>query len=371
MPKIGISCRALHQQRDGVQRYLETLLPELLRLGAEHDCEFVLFHDARDGAGRFPSATECCGLAPHRVLWDHLTVPRMIRRSRPDVAFFPKGQLSLGVRCPSVVTIHDMGYFVRRPRLYPLLDCVYQRWALRRSVRLAAHVLAVSDATRREIVDVCGVAPEKVSVVHEALPRDCFVSPPDSVWPRLSRELGLDDGRYVLAPGGLHRRKNAVRLVGAFASVAGRTGLRLVFTNPASYGAGPMLDAARRHGVGDRVCVVGSLTREDLTALYGHAGCCAYVSLYEGFGLPILEAMAAGCPVVASCTTSMPEIAGSAAVLVDPRDTEGIASALSRVLTDLAFGRELVAAGRANLERFSLEEMAAGTLRVLGRAAGV
>ena len=368
--KIGISCRALHQQHDGVQRYLETLLPELLRVGTERDCEFVLFYDARDAVGRFPSATECCGWALHRVLWDHLTVPRMIRRTRPDVAFFPKGQLPLGVHCRSVVTIHDMGYFVRRPRLYPLLDCVYQRWALRRSVRLATHVLAVSDATRRDVVDVCGVAPDRVSVVHEALPSGCFLPPDEAAWQRLSREVGLRDGEYVLVPGGLHRRKNAVRLVAAFARVAACPGLRLVFTNPASYGHGPVLDAARRLGVGDRVCVVGSLTREGLTALYGHAGCCAYVSLYEGFGLPILEAMAADCPVVTSCTTSMPEIAGDAAVLVDPLDTEAIGSALSRVLTDPPYRRELVAAGKANLERFSVQRMAADTLRVLCRAAG-
>lgn len=370
MVKIGISCRALLQPCDGVQRYLDTLLPELLEVGAEQDCEFVLFYDAREGVGRFPSATECFGLAPHRVVWDHVTAPGMVRRTRPDVAFFPKGQLPLGIRCPSVVTIHDMGYFVRRPRLYPLLDCVYQRWVLRRSVRLATHVLAVSDATRGEVVETCGVAPERVSVVHEALPPGCFASPPETVWRRLSRELGLEDGGYVLVPGGLHRRKNAMRLVEAFALVADSAGGRLVFTNPASYGHGHVLDSAREQGVGGRVVVVGSLTREELTALYRHAGCCAYVSLYEGFGLPILEAMAADCPVVTSCTTSMPEVAGSAAALVDPCDSEGIASALLRVLTDLPYRRELVAAGRVNLGRFTVVQMAIGTLRVLQRAAG-
>jgi len=365
--RIGVSCRALLQQEGGLKRYLATLLPELLEEGKDH-C-FVLFYDKSDGPGRFPQAEELCATAPHKVLWDHLSVPRMARKAALDVFFSPKGHLPYRLGCPAVVTLHDLGYFVPGLEAYPLADRLYQRWALKSAARRATRIVAVSESTKSEIVKYTGVSPDKMRVVYEAIP-EWFLAPPAAgTWERLKRRLRIDSGQYIFAPGSISPRKNLPRLVAALGRIAGELPHKLVLTGVASWGNVRLDRAVDEAGLAGRVVLSGSVSDEELVALYRNAGCCAYVSLYEGFGLPILEAMAAGCPVVTSSVTSMPEAAGDAAELVDPTDVGQIAAALKRVLTDEGLRADLVARGHENLKRFTRQRMARETLAVILDAA--
>ena len=365
--RIGVSCRALLQQEGGLKRYFSTLLPELLEQGKGHD--FVLFYDKSKGVGSFPQAEELYTTALHRVLWDYLSVPRMARKAALDVFFSPKGHLPYRLGCPAVITLHDLGYFVPGLEAYPLADRLYQRWALKSSARRAARIVAVSESTRSEVVKYTGGSPDKIRVVYEAIPEWFLAPPPAGTWERLKRRLGVDSGQYIFAPGSISPRKNLPRLVAALGRIAGELPHKLVLTGIASWGnvrLGRAVDAA---GLAGRVVLSGAVSDEELVPLYRMDCCCASVSLYEGFGLPILEAMTAGCPVVTSSVSSMPEAAGDAAELVDPTDVEQIAAALKRVLTDEGLRAGLVARGHENLKRFTPREMAHETLAALEAAA--
>ncbi len=365
--RIGVSCRALLQREGGVKRYLSTLIPALLEEGKRH--EFVLLYNGPDGPGRFPGAEEVYGRAPHRVLWDHIVVPRLARRAGLDVAFFPKGQMPFGLPCPAVVTIHDLGYFVPGLDAYPICDRLYQRWALKSAVKRAARVIAVSGSTRGEIVKYTGVAPERIDVVHEAVPGWFSEPTPAGVWEGLARRLGIESGQYVFIPSSITPRKNLRRLVEAFARVRDEVSHNVVLTGVASWGHVNLTGLVKKARLEERVVLAGLVSTDELVALYRNAACCAYVSLYEGFGLPILESMASGCPVITSSATSMPEVAGDGAEVVDPTSVDEIAAALVRVLNDAEHREELIRKGTENLVRFDARQMARRTLDLIEQAA--
>jgi glycosyltransferase involved in cell wall biosynthesis len=226
----------------------------------------------------------------------------------------------------------------------------------------------VSEATKADLVEILRVPPSKVVVIHEAVgPEFARPQSPEAV-DAVVRRYGLRRP-YCLFVGNLEPRKNLPRLIEAFAEVRRRAGAegrsaQLVLAGTRAWLHGGIFRAVEAHGLADAVAFTDYVPRGDLPALYAGATCFVFPSLYEGFGLPVLEAMAAGAPVVAARAGSIPEVAGDAALLVDARVPDEIAAAIEAVLTDGALRARLVARGRARAAQFEWNTVARRTLAV-------
>ncbi|HEY7131045.1 MAG TPA: glycosyltransferase family 1 protein [Candidatus Limnocylindrales bacterium] len=245
---------------------------------------------------------------------------------------------------PYVLTIQDLSLF-RHPEHHPSLRLAVAPFTAVAAKRADA-IIVPSEATRAELRRVLGIAGRRVVVVPHAA-SDPDESPPDGAGDRAEarRALGLGEDPYVLSVGTLEPRKNQARLVGAFDRLADRhPSLRLVLVGGEGWRGEALRHALRESSRRDRIHLAGYVPAVRLAALMSGAAVFAYVSLYEGFGLPILDAMRAGIPVVTSAVSSMPEVAGGAAILVDPRDPEAIADGIARAL---ACPAELIRAGHA------------------------
>ncbi|MBI2016450.1 MAG: glycosyltransferase family 4 protein [Candidatus Rokubacteria bacterium] len=268
-----------------------------------------------------------------------------------------------------VITIHDLTLL-----LFPQFHPAERREVLGQNVAAAARradrIIADSHCTKRDVVRLLGMPPEKVTVIHLApapayAPREAA-----DVAPVLER-FHIQFRGYLLHVGTIEPRKNLVRLLRAYARLR-REGfdLPLVLAGPQGWDNGEAQRSAEALCLGQVVVWTGYLPEEDLVALTAGAGAVAFPSLYEGFGLPVVEAMAAGTPVVTSATSSLPEVAGDAALLVDPQDEDGLAAALRRILKDRDLWEDLRRRGLARARTFSWERTARETLAVYRAAVG-
>ncbi len=300
----------------------------------------------------------------NKTLWMQSVLPWQAGRLHLDVCHFTNNVAPLWTPCPSVVTIHDMTLW-----LYPEHHYAKRLLAMRPiiplAVRRAAAIIAVSESAKHDIVRLLGVPAEKVHVVHEAA-ASCFRPlSPGPTQAALRQKYSLTE-RFVLTVGTLEPRKNLVRLLEAFAQLRMRGGLShtLVFVGGRGWKDGPVFEAVERLDLGHLVRFLGHVPTADLVGLYNLAEALAFPSLYEGFGLPAVEAMACGTPVLTSSCGSLAEVAGSAAQFIDPLEVESIAEGLHRVLNDAAWREDLRAKGLAQASRFSWTRAAAETLGV-------
>lgn len=373
---IGIDAsRALRAQRTGTERYALEIIRHLLCLPAAQEHQWRLYLDAPPsptflGAPSQPSATsiDFC-LLPARRLWTHRALARAIVRQPPDVLFVPAHVLPFVLPAhrlpPSVVTIHDLGY-QRFPGAHSRFQRYYLPWSTRWSAHAASHLIAVSQSTATDLQHYYSTPTTKITVVHEA------ISWPQITWAEhLVRARYALPATYALYVGTLQPRKNLARLIGAYHQLLQRQPLPwdLVLA-----GAEGWESAALRQLVADlkltkRVHFPGYVADEALPALYYGARFFCFPSLFEGFGLPILEAQAHGVPVMSANNSALPEIAGDAALLIDPTDVDAIADAMYQLSQDEALRQRLIAAGYENVKRFSWEKAAQETLAVLLRVA--
>jgi len=282
-----------------------------------------------------------------------------------DVLLAPDFVAPPAIRARTIVTIHDLSYLTVPQYADPGLRR-YLTAAVPRSLRRAAQVIAVSEATRREAITHLGLPPERVTTVYNGV--DARFRPLDAAARAAARaRLGLPE-RYLLTLGTLEPRKNHVGLLRAFARLTSlEPDLTLVIGGRRGWLDGPIFDDVRRLGLGDRVRFLGGVHDDDLPDLYAAATAFAYPSWYEGFGLPPLEALACGVPVVTSATSSLPEVCGDAALLVDPADDAALAAALTRVLRDEPLRADLARRGPMRAAGFTWAATAGGVLTIINR----
>ena len=308
---------------------------------------------------------------PFPRLWTHLRLAWEVRRSPPDVLFVPAHVMPLVCPVPTVVTVHDLGY-LHHPESHRSFDRWYLDWTTRRHARLAAHIIADSQATRTDLIRHCDASPERITVVYpgcdESLKR---VEDPTTIAAARARN-GIDgcthEARcgYLLYLGTLQPRKNLVRLVEAFARLEpSKRKLKLVLAGKRGWQYDDLFARVRSLGLQDQVVFTGYVVDSDKAALLSGAIALVYPSLYEGFGLPVLEAMACGTPVLTSDVSSLPEVAGSAALLVNPLDTDAIAQGICRLLEDAPLRQSLIEMGYEQVRRFSWASAAQQVLQVL------
>jgi glycosyltransferase involved in cell wall biosynthesis len=301
-----------------------------------------------------------------RITWEQTGLVRALRNSEAQLLHSAAYAMPAVCALPTVVTVHDLSFF-RLPRTFPARQGAYLRAATRHSARRAAALIAVSDFTRRELISLLGVDPARVHVVHNGLD-DSFRRLAPKAVERWRAEQGLPE-RFILSVGTLQPRKNLGTLLRAYARLrqdwtpAGEPPA-LVVAGGAGWGDTDIAARATAIGIGEQVHVTGYVPGEDMPWLYNAAEILAFPSRYEGFGLPALEAMACGTPVVASDATSLPEVVGEAGVLVPPEDVAAWAAALATLADDPARRRALAARGRERARTFSWARAADETLAV-------
>ncbi len=294
-------------------------------------------------------------------LWEQLYLPTA---SRGRLLWSPNNTGPLAV-AHQVCTVHDIIPIDRPEWFSPQFSAWYQ-WLLPRLVRRVQHIIAVSEFTKQRLIDRLAVDSRKITVVWNGVDAD-FIPQPADVVEELRRALGIQSPRYLLATGSRDPRKNLVRLLEVWRRILPHMpdDLELVLMGREESSA--VFSTAKTSDIPPRVRFAGYVKQEQLPALYSGALALVYPSLYEGFGLPALEAMACGTPVVTSATTSLPEVVGAAAVLVDPENTDAIAEAVQRVVESADLRRQLREAGLARVAEVTWDRSAQQTRQVLQR----
>lgn len=368
--RIGLNAHLLNLSGNyrsaGINWYIYHLLQHLAELSDFRYTVFLSDPRARehfDGMDIAPSR-----LPTHRpivrIVWEQIIQPFALRRARVDLlhALAFAGPLTLAI--PWVVTIYDLS-FIRYPESFNTANRIYLTWAVRNSLRRADRVIAISESTRRDLVERFGGSREKVCVVY------CGTDPSFSPKrdPQELEELRAQrhlPEKMILFVGTIEPRKNVARLVRAFARAKRAAHLphRLVLVGARGWKYHEVDAVVEQAGIADDVMFAGYVHQQELPAWYRAAELFVYPSLYEGFGLPPLEAMACGTPVVTSNAASLPEVVGNAALVVAPDDEVALADAIVRGLTDRAQREEMIARGFAQAAQFSWARAARETAEV-------
>jgi glycosyltransferase involved in cell wall biosynthesis len=300
-------------------------------------------------------------------LWTHLKLASELHRNPPDVFFTPAHVIPYSYRRPSVATVHDLG-FLHYPDAHTRRQIVYLRWSTGHNSRRARRVIADSEATKEDLIRYYKIPAEKVVVVFPGI--DPLLWPVSDADKRafVVEKYGITPP-YVLHIGTIQPRKNLTRLIDSFIG----TGVdrQLVLAGKLGWLAEPIVAKVQEMKPADRerILLAGYIAAEDKGALISAADALVFPSLYEGFGFPLVEANACGTPVLASNSSSLPEIAGDAALLVDPLDQTAIGDGIFQILNDETLRNRLVEAGIINAQRYSWETAAVKTLDVLENAA--
>lgn len=349
-------------RQTGIHRYLTRLTAALP--AALPDAELLVY------TGRGISAPAGCTTRPAllplshpavRVAWERIALPAITRRDEISLFHGTVNTLPAGLKCPAVVTVHDLA-LLRWPEQVPFRRFRYLSKAIQRAVELADRIIAVSTATRDDLVELLGVDPGKVAVAPLGVDRS-FAPPPTDALAEFRERNGLT-APIILSVSTLEPRKNLPRLLEAFAQLAPDILHQLVLVGPEGWRAGPLGEALERLKLGSRVRLTGFVPDVDLRLWYAAADLFAFPSLYEGFGLPVLEAMACGTTVLTSNVSALPEVAGDAAILVDPSSVESIATGMRSALTDPVASSARSARGLAQAREFTWERTAALTAEV-------
>ena len=353
-PVIAIDARLVGYAA-GIARYTTLLIDALEALGGPE--RYLVLRGRR--SKRRTGNTRLLLTPPHHPL-ERWTLPAEVALTRPSLLHSVDHVAPSWRTWRSVVTLHDLAFMLYPETQTPASRAYYA--ATGESARRAERVIAVSQRTASDAVRLLGVEPARVRVVHEAA-APAFSPRTESELEALAARLGLKVAprRYALFVGTLEPRKNVPLLLEAFVQVRRELDVGLVVVGSRGWLDEPIFAARARYGLEDSAQFVGTLDEADLAVLYSHAGVFALPSLYEGFGLPVLEAMACGAPVVASNAGPLPEVAGDAAVLLPPEDAQIWARAMLRVFTDAAQGEELRRRGFARAATFSWQKAAVAT----------
>ena len=365
--QIGIDARLMYHQPAGISRYTRHLIRAISRI--DHTDEFVVFQHRRHlepviEVANFRRATL---FAPVHSRLEQGMLPFELARFRLDLLHSTDFIPPLRTSMPTVITVHDLA-FLHWPHFLTQDSAAYYG-QIDRGVRRASHIIVPSESTKADLIAQLGVREETVSVIYEAADERFVPLPIEPTRREVCRKYGLPDS-YVLFVGTIEPRKNVDGLLHAFRRLLDRDGVGdagLAIAGGRGWLYEEVVDLVKTLRLEERVFLLGRIPDEDLHKLYVGARCHVHPAHYEGFGLPPLEAMACGTPTVVSNVSSLPEVVGDAALLVSPQDSEEMAVALQRLLTDDALHAELREKGLQRASCFSWDQAAHRTLDVYRR----
>ena len=370
--RIAIDAHSVGTQLAGNETYAVNLIEALAEVDPTNS--YTLFVTRREAVdrfrGRWPNF-EVVRTLPHSpIVRIPITLSAELRRNPVDVLHVQFTAPPL-VPCPVIVSIHDLS-FEHLPETFNRRSRMQLRLTVRRSARKAAHILSLSESVRQDIIKTYGIAPERVTAIPLAAPTHFTQISEEKELQRVRNTYGIR-GEYILSLGSIQPRKNLKRLVGAYARLhRERLGVKLpilVLAGKKAWLYRETLRAIEQSGVGDQILLTDYVPETDLPALYSGALCFAYPSYFEGFGLPPLEAMKCGAPVIVGNRTSLPEVVGDAGLLVDPFDEVEIAAALAHLIDNPDLRDKLRVKGLERAAKFNWHDTARRTLKVYKQVA--
>ncbi|HKO98645.1 MAG TPA: glycosyltransferase family 1 protein [Pyrinomonadaceae bacterium] len=371
--RIAIDAHSVGTGLGGNESYATNLIEALAEIDSINQYTiYVTKPSARSRfENRWPNFSVRSTLPHTPLIRIPLTLSRELRRRPVDVLHVQFTSPPLAP-CPVVVSVHDLS-FEHLPQTFKRRSRMQLRMTARRSARLAAQVLTLSEYVRRDVIQTYGIQPEKITAIPIAA-ADHFSRVDDrGELQRIRQKYGIE-GEYVLSVGAIQPRKNLPRLLEAYSFLRrSRPDVKLpelILVGKAAWLYDETLRRISELGLVDSVKLAGYVPEQDLAALYSGAHCFIYPSYFEGFGLPPLEAMKCGAPVIVGNQTSLPEVVGDAAILVDPFSVDDIAAAILKVITNSTVRASLRAAGLARAKLFDWKETARQTLAVYEKAAG-
>ena len=376
--RIGLSTSVIQRGKTGIAQYLFALLRAFLPYAGEN--HFVLFVLEED-LPLFAFAKEKMQLVPvsekfrppiKNILWHQRALPQLVRDWDLDVLHVPSYRRMLWPRaCRLVATIHDLAPF-RVPKKYSASRMFYGRVVARRLAQRQDAVIAISENTAQDVHQFFDVPLPRLHVIHNGLEHDRFFpGSREQAQAEMAARHQLDKPFFLYVARLEHPGKNHVRLISAFNQFKAATGSdwQLVFGGSDWHGAEAIHAAARQSPFASEIRFLGFVRDEDLPNLYRAAEVFVYPSLYEGFGMPPVEAMACGCPVICSTNGSLGEVVGNAAAIADPQDVNSIANQLGLLATDAKLRERLRQAGFARAKQFDWNRTARETLSLYERVA--
>ncbi len=377
--KIGMTTFGGDGGKSGISQYIIKLLEQFGDMNELGELEVFLYEDEQEIFAKEESNFESLLFGNQvrspvaNIAWHQLSLPRWVRRRAYDVMFLPAGNRRLPATCPcpTVGTVHDFSSLHVAGK-YDWSRLFYIKQVLPRLVRQLTRVLTVSECSKRDIVQYAGVPEEKVIVTPLAVDHQTyFVRDREECAERMKEKYNVDRPYLLYVSRIEHPGKNHAKLIEAFNLIKAKEDIphQLVLAGSDWNGAEEVHRMAEASPFSDDIVFTGFAPTEDLPDMYGAADLFVFPSLYEGFGLPILEAMASGAPTACSNVSSLPEVAGDAAALFDPRDAESIAESVAPILLSQDKRTELSDMGVSRASKFTWRATARKTMEVLHQAA--
>ena len=371
MTNIAIDGRPLHSERSGIGRYTYQLTRALLKKNSGHN--IFLYGNPFNLICQIHSENELDKYQGRKIPFPFRKVVRILSRLlvqtkrdlHIDVIFWTNFLGEFSSRYKSIITIHDMAHYYYPEHIIPGKGRLLQRY-LAKHARRADLILCVSENTKKDVMKILDIPEEKVWVTYNGVGDEFRVINNKDLLREVRHKYKLPE-RFILFVGTVEPRKNISRLIEAYHILNSHYRIKepLVMAGGKGWKNEALYQAIRRLRLEDRIIFTGYVNNSDLPLLYNAATLFVYPSLYEGFGLPVAEAMACGTPVVTSNISSLPEVAGDAALLVNPEDAEAIATAVYRLLTDEDLCCKLRELGLQRVKRFTWESCAQKTLEAI------
>ena len=345
MTKIAIIARGLTQ--GGVLRFITNILNELNKMS---DIDIYLVHNHNNFNSMFSNITKIFLHNKNKLYFDYYLSFIALSKLKPDYIIYTKNVIPLThffLKNKKITIIHDLAYFKKELKAYKFLDTLFMKTFMKTTAKHSNYIAAVSDSTKNDIAEYFSVPESKITVINEGVENDF----------RILKNLGEDLLRkyeikkpFLFYSGSISPRKNLVRIIKAFNLIKDKVPYSLCITGAQQWNTSEFKDLKFDE---DRVKIIGYVSEKELIALYNLADIYLFPSLYEGFGLPILEAQACGCPVITSNISSCPEVAGDAAIIVNPYSVNEIAENIVKLHESTELKQELIAKGFENIKRYS------------------
>lgn len=366
--KIAIDASELANRReDGTQIYLYNLLENIARIDRKN--QYFLYYSS-EPKKLIESPNFKHIVKPWPMYWTQTRLPFLLFQNRPDALFMPIQTLPFIIPfgLKTIITIHDLA-FLMYPETFPASDKIKHKVFAWHAIKRADKIIAVSESTRNDIIKFYNVDPEKINVVHHGYDQKLFRPFQNqndcAIIEQVKTKYNITKP-YLLYVGALQPRKNILGLVKAF-KLLNKCDYQLVIAGGKAWLYEELFEYIKKSSIKNSVILTGRFETEELPALIWGAEVFILPSFYEGFGLPIIEAMACGTPVITSNISSLPEVAGGQAILIDPNKPEQIAEAIRRVLEDKDLKQKMIKDGFENIKRFSWEKCATETLKVINQ----
>jgi glycosyltransferase involved in cell wall biosynthesis len=356
---IAFNARLLTERKGGPYRYAHTVIRLLAEIDKKNTYHIILNKDISLGFDLPGNFSKVVLKTKSRVIFEYILLPLYSWKNKIDIFVFPKNTFSPMIRGKKIPVYNDIIYFEKglNFREFNFFDNLHHRLMIPVAGRFSSANIAISDFTASRMTALLKIKKERIRIIKDGVEESFKKINDDKSLARVINKFNITCPFYFYS-GSLSPRKNMLRVVRAFAMIKDRIPHKIYFTASDSWRDDAIHAVIVENGLQDRIIRLGYLDEEELVAVYNLADCYLYPSIYEGFGLPILEAQACGCPVITSNVSSCPEVAGDAAVQVDPYDIGGISEAMLRVVTDEKLRNGLIRRGFQNCRKFSWYETA-------------